>query len=196
MSAHDPKAEAFIRRAPAWGPEMAALRELALGAGLDEAIKWGKPCYMRGSANVAILQPFKDECRLMFFKGVLLPDPERLLTPQGENTQGALVFRATSIDQIEASAPALKALLAAAIAAEEAGLKVEMKARDALELPAELTARLAGDAELSTAFEALTPGRRREYALHIGAAAKADTREARIDKATPRILAGKGLTDR
>jgi uncharacterized protein YdeI (YjbR/CyaY-like superfamily) len=191
----DPKADAVLARAPRWGAEMAALREIVLDCGLDETIKWGKPCYVSGGANIAILQPFRDECRMMFFKGAILPDPGGLLTSQGRNTQAAKVFRATSVAGVEAAGAGLRNLVAAAVAAEAAGLTVE-RPDGPLALPAELDARLAGDNALARAFAALTPGRQREYALHIGGAARTATRESRIDKATPRILAGKGLTDR
>ena len=63
-------------------------------------------------------------------------------------------------------------------------------------LAPELQERLANDDELAEAFNALTPGRQREYNLHISDAKQSDTRNRRIDKATPRILAGKGLRDR
>ena len=46
------------------------------------------------------------------------------------------------------------------------------------------------------AFEALTPGRRRSWVLHFGTAKQAATRAARIEKAAPKILAGKGFNDR
>ena len=49
---------------------------------------------------------------------------------------------------------------------------------------------------MKAAFEALTPGRRREYNLHLSAAKQAATRAARIEKVAPQILAGQGLRDR
>jgi len=49
--------------------------------------------------------------------------------------------------------------------------------------------------KLKTAFEALTPGRQRAYLLHFAAPKQTKTREARIGKAIPDILAGKGLND-
>lgn len=48
---------------------------------------------------------------------------------------------------------------------------------------------------LKKAFTALTPGRQRMYLLHFSTAKQIQTRESRIDKCTPQILAGKGLTD-
>ena len=66
----------------------------------------------------------------------------------------------------------------------------------AIELVEELRSRLDGDRELAIAFGSLTPGRQREYNHHISTAKQAKTRESRIDKCTPKILAGKGLRDR
>ncbi len=37
----------------------------------------GKPCFGVDGKNVAILQPFKAHCSLMFFKGALLKDHAR-----------------------------------------------------------------------------------------------------------------------
>jgi uncharacterized protein YdeI (YjbR/CyaY-like superfamily) len=49
---------------------------------------------------------------------------------------------------------------------------------------------------LKTAFEALTPGRQREYLLYFSGAKQAKTREARVKKYMQKILDGKGLNDR
>ncbi|MEZ5228641.1 MAG: YdeI/OmpD-associated family protein [Acidimicrobiales bacterium] len=45
-------------------------------------------------------------------------------------------------------------------------------------------------------LEGLTPGRQREYNLMIADAKQAKTREARVEKYAPKILAGKGFRDR
>jgi uncharacterized protein YdeI (YjbR/CyaY-like superfamily) len=49
---------------------------------------------------------------------------------------------------------------------------------------------------LKAAFEALTPGRQREYNLHVSEAKQAKTRKTRVDKFVPKILDGKGFRDR
>ena len=64
------------------------------------------------------------------------------------------------------------------------------------ELCAELQHRIDTDAAFKAAFEGLTPGRRREYNLQIAGAKQASTREARVEKYAPKILAGKGMRDR
>ena len=55
---------------------------------------------------------------------------------------------------------------------------------------------LADDPALAEAFDELTPGRQREYNLHVSGAKRSETRERRVDQIAPRILAGKGLRDR
>ena len=66
----------------------------------------------------------------------------------------------------------------------------------AIELVDELQHRLDGDGELAAAFASLTPGRQREYNHHVASAKQARTRERRIDRCAPKILAGMGFRDR
>ncbi len=70
----NPKVDAYIDQTEKWREETKELRALALGCGLTEELKWGKPCYMLGEANVVIIQGFKEYCALMFCKGALLKD--------------------------------------------------------------------------------------------------------------------------
>ena len=186
--------DAYIARSTAWPDELRAIRPILLQAGLDEAIKWGKPCYASEGRNIAILQEMKDFLALMFFKGALLADPEGVLESQGPNSRSAMRITFTSTDAVERLAPTIAAYVAEAIDVEDAGLSIEPAPE--LELAAELAERLAGDPALAEAFDGLTPGRRREYNLHISEAKKAETRESRIDKVAPKILAGKGFRDR
>lgn len=194
MTTQDPKIDAFLARAKSWRGEMQKLRTILLDGGLTEEIKWGKPCFSFEGKNIAILQPFKEHCSLMFFKGALLKDTHGLLRSQGENTQSALRLEFTSEAQIKKTVVA--SYVKQAIEVEKAGLKVDFKAKRELELPEELTAALKKDKKLDKAWSALTPGRQRGYVMHIAAAKQAATRSARIEKAAPRILAGLGMNDR
>ena len=190
----NPKVDQFLTRAKAWSGEMQKLRALLLDAGLEEELKWGKPCFTFEGKNIAILQPFKAHCSLMFFKGALLEDKHGLLRSQGENSQSALRLEFTSEAQIKKSV--LESYVKGAIAVEKQGLKVDFKAKRELELPEELTQFLKKDKKLAKAFDALTPGRQRAYVMHFNGAKQAQTRSARIEKSIPAILAGKGLNDR
>ncbi len=186
--------DAYLERSEQWPDEIAALRPILLGCGLDEAIKWGKPCYVHEGRNIAIVQEMKDFLALMFFKGALLPDPEGVLHEQGPNSRSARRMQLTSVEEVEAAAASVAALVEAAIDVEDAGL--EVPPTPDLALADELQVRLDEDPALRAAFEALTPGRRRAYNLDISAAKQASTRASRVEKHISSILAGKGLRDR
>ena len=190
----DPKVDAYIGRSTKWPGEMSELRTILLGCGLNESVKWGKPCYGHGDKNIAIMQEMNDFLSLMFFKGALIEDRAGLLRSQGPNSRSALRLEFTSVPQVQEQADIIGDYVVAAIAVEDAGLSVGPAPE--LELVDELTERLAADPDLAAAFEGLTPGRQREYHLHIADAKQAKTREARIDKYVPQILAGKGMRDR
>lgn len=194
MPTQTSKVDAFLSRAKAWQGEMKKLRSILLECGLEEDLKWGKPCFMHGESNIAIIQPFKEHCSLMFFKGALFQDTLGLLRSQGENTQSALRLEFTSEAQVKKAV--LKAYVKQAIAVEKAGLKVDFKAKRELELPEELTQILKKDRKLAKAFSSLTPGRQRGYVMHFTGAKQAETRIARIEKCIPKILAGMGMNDR
>ncbi|HYQ04032.1 MAG TPA: YdeI/OmpD-associated family protein [Polyangiaceae bacterium] len=194
MSTQPSKVDQFVNRAKSWQAEIQKLRTILLKCGLEEDLKWGKPCFMFDGANIAIIQPFKEHCSLMFFKGALIKDTHGLLRSQGENTQSALRLEFTSESQIKKAV--LESYVKGAIAVEKQGLKVDFKAKRELELPAELTQILKKDRKLAKAFEALTPGRQRAYVMHFNGAKQSATRSARIEKCAPMILAGKGMNDR
>ena len=161
----------YIEKSELWPAEISALRPLLLGAGLDETIKWGKPCYSHGAENVAIMQEMKDFLALMFFKGALLDDPDGVLEAQGPNSRSARRVCFSSAEQVERRSATVKALLDRAIVVAESGAEVGPPPE--LVLVDELQDRLDGDPALKAAFEALTPGRRREYQLHISGAKQA-----------------------
>lgn len=190
----NPDIDDYIARSDRWPAEIAALRPILSGCGLTEELKWHKPCYTHDGANIAILQEMKDFLALMFFKGALLEDPEGMLKDQGPNSRSARRIEFTSVSDVERLADTLRACVAEAIDVEEAGLEVE-PAPDLVPVP-ELQDRLDTDAAFRVAFEALTPGRQREYNLYFSGAKQAGTRERRVEKCAERILAGRGLRDR
>jgi uncharacterized protein YdeI (YjbR/CyaY-like superfamily) len=194
MSTPHPDVDAFVSRAKAWQREIEKLRSVLLACGLEENLKWGKPCFSWEGTNVAIIQPFKQHCSLMFFKGALLEDTHGQLRRQGENTQAALRLEFRSEAEIKPAV--VKAYVKQAIAVEKAGLRVDFKAKRALNLPEELTTILQKDRKLAKAFQALTPGRQRGWVLYFTGAKQSQTRTARIEKSIPKILAGQGFNDR
>jgi uncharacterized protein YdeI (YjbR/CyaY-like superfamily) len=192
----DPRVAEYIEGMGAWRSEFEAMRPVLLRAGLDEELKWRKPCYTHDGSNVVIFQPFKDLCALLFFKGALLEDPDGALKEQGENTRSALRLEFRSVAEVKAAESTIAALAQDAIRVEEAGLSVPKRAPDDDgPYPEELHTLLDADPALRDAWERLTPGRRRGWLLHFNGAKQSKTRVARIERATPRILEGFGMHD-
>ena len=177
-----------------WKAEIAEMQRILATFDLVEECKWGKPTYTLNGKNVVILQGFKEYFGLMFFQGALLKDPKKLLVQLGSLQAGRLL-KFTSVKEIVAKAATIKAYVREAIAAEKAGLRVEMKTRE-YPVPDELKAKFRKDPRFKKAFSALTPGRQRSWLYHIGAAKQSATRTSRIEKAAPRILAGEGFLER
>jgi len=191
----NPKIDARLQKTKKWREELEELRKIVLDCGLTEAFKWGKPCYTFQEKNVIILYALKESCALGILKGALLKDPKRILIKPGPNTQSGRWIKFTSVREIVALKPTLKAYLQEAIAAEKAGLEVVYKKTEDYVIPEELQKKLAKEPALKTAWQALTPGRQRGYLIHFSAPKQAKTREARIEKYRPLILQGKGMND-
>ncbi len=185
----------YFDNAERWHAELAELRSILLAHGLQETLKWRQPCYMAHGRNVVILGGFKAACRLNFFDGASLDDPGQRLISPGENSRSGRFLAFTSVDQIRAERPAIDALIDAAVALAQQGRPAAPPPAAEPPRPQELLDALAADPQLATAFDALTPGRRRGYLLHFAGAKRSASRTARIERCRDRILAGKGLQD-
>ena len=191
----NPKVDALISKSKTWRAAFEALRTIILDCELTEELKWGQPCYTLGKANIVLIHGFKEYCAILFFKGASLKDPDSLLIQQTENVQAARQIRFTSAQEVARMENLLKSYIAEAIEVEKSGLKVDFKETREFSMPEEFKLKLGETPGLKTAFEQLTPGRQRAYLLHFSSAKQAKTREARIEKCLPQILAGKGLDD-
>ena len=196
MGGSGSKADFYFDKPGRWQAEISALRAILAGMPLDEDLKWGVPCYTNDGRNIVLIHTFKAYCALLFFKGALFESHTDLLVQQTKNVQAARQLRFTGTTEIADRADAIRTLVNEAIEIETSGRKVDMITPDALVYPEEFVEKLAEMPELSVAFEALTPGRQRAYHLHFTGAKQSATRLARVEKAIPRILAGKGLDDR
>jgi len=191
----NPKVDWFFDEATQWQEAYEKLRLICLDCGLTEQLKWGQPCYTLNNANIVLIHGFKEYCALLLFKGALLNDPKGILIQQTENVQSPRQIRFTSARAIVKLEPALKAYICNAIEVEKAGLKVELRKTKDFAVPEEFQTKLDGSATLKAAFEALTPGRQRNYLFYFSKAKQSKTREERVEKAIPLILSGKGLDD-
>lgn len=178
-----------------WQEELRYLRQLVLGCGLTEELKWSVPCYTHNGHTIIMVVAFKESATLSFFKGALLRDEHGILMKPGENSQSSRVVRFTSVEDIAKQEDVLRAYIFEAIEVDKAGLKIKKKATSEYEMPEEFRERLDADVDLKEAFEALTPGRQKGYLLYFAGAKQSKTRASRVEKYIPKIRKGLGFHD-
>lgn len=194
MNRKNPKVDSVWRQEKKWLEEFETLRAIILDCQLSEELKWYQACYTLQGKNVVLIHRFKEYCALMFFKGALLKDPNRILVTPGQH-QAARQIRFTNVREIVKMEPILKAYVQEAIEVEKAGLKVKLKRTSDFKIPEEFQKKLDEIPALKTAFYALTPGRQRNYLFHLSQPKQFKTREARVEKCVQRILDGRGLNE-
>ncbi len=191
----NPKVDHFLVNLKNWQKELSVLREILLELPLEEELKWGSPCYVYQKSNIVIIHGFKEYFAVMFFQGAIMKDSENLLVKPGENTQAGRQMRFKSLQEMLEKARFIKSYVEEAIELEKSGKKVLFKSPSEFEIPTEFQAHLKENEPLKKAFEKLTPGRQKAYCMYFADSKQSQTRENRIEKFIPRILAGKGMTD-
>ena len=66
---------------------------------LEEAVKWGNGCWVKGKAPVAYVYSGQGLVQFGFFRGASLADPQRLLEGKGEYVRHVKVRAAADIDE-------------------------------------------------------------------------------------------------
>lgn len=178
-----------------WRPLLERLRTILNGCGVEETVKWGIPCYTHGGKNVASIGAFKDFVSVWFFQGALLRDEKGILVNAQEGkTRAMRQWRFQSVEEVDE--PLLRAYVDEAIENQRRGKEIKAQRNKPVEMPDVLANALKDDRNAGARFEALTPGRRREYADYIADAKREETRLKRLEKIMPMILAGHGLNDK
>jgi len=191
------KVQAFLKHPDVnkWQKEYVRLREIVLECGLEEDFKWKHPCYTQDSRNIVLIHGFKDFCALMFFKGVLMKDPKKILVAQTKNVQEGRQIRFTSLAEINKMEKTIKTYIKEALRIEKSGEKIELKKTQDYDMPSELEEKFREMPRFKEAFESLTPGRQRGYLLFFSGAKQSKTRTERIEKYIDAIMDGIGLND-
>jgi uncharacterized protein YdeI (YjbR/CyaY-like superfamily) len=195
VTGRNPRFETYFDKRQTWHDEFIVLRDILLSCGLDEELKWRQPCYTREGENIVILSGFKKFCALAFFKGSLMPDRKNILTSPGPNSRAVKIIRFTSLNDITTQKATLKAYIRAAISIAKSGAKVDFSANKKITLPGDMEDFLRRNAPAKKAWDALTPGRKRSWIMHIESAKQDKTRQSRLTRAVPRILQGLGLNE-
>jgi uncharacterized protein YdeI (YjbR/CyaY-like superfamily) len=183
----------YIDSAPEWAVEkLIVLRQLAINSGLKEEVKWGAPSYS-GKGIVLGLAAFKGWVSLWFHQGSFLKDEHKKLLAAAEKTKGLRQWRLLPEERIDETL-ILKYMLEAK-ANDLAGKKIKAESKK-VETPKMLLGAFSNDGILKSSFEALSPGKQKEYAEHIGSAKREAAQVSRLEKSIPLIKEGIGLNDK
>ena len=68
--------------------------------GLEEAVKWGNGCWVKGKAPVAYVYSAPDHVQFGFVHGSALKDPRRLLEGNGQYVRHVKVRKPADIDDV------------------------------------------------------------------------------------------------
>ncbi|MEM7433203.1 MAG: DUF1801 domain-containing protein [Pseudomonadota bacterium] len=185
----------YIQDAPAWQTELRELRKVLLSTPLEETIKWGMPCYTYQGTNLVGMSGFKSYFGLWFHQGALLADDAKvLINAQQGKTRALRQWRMTSKHDIQRAV--IKRYVKESIANTEDGQKIAARKPTPLDVPDQLSKAMRRQKGAMAAFRDLRPSQQREYADYVRSAKRDDTKQRRIEKIVPMILAGKGLNDR
>ena len=77
---------------------------------LQESVKWGNGCWLKGNAPVAYVYSAPDHVQFGFFGGARLKDPKGLLRGEGKFVRHIRLLKPSEIDE-----PAFRALLRQAV---------------------------------------------------------------------------------
>ena len=137
---------------------------------------------------------FKSYAGLWFFNGVFLKDPANvLINAQEGKTKGLRQWRFETIGDIDEKL--VRAYIEEAIQNQKDGKEIKPEKKPLI-IPDELKEALASNSQLSEAFDSLSLSCKREYTEHISEAKKPETKQKRLDKIKPMILAKVGLNDK
>ena len=189
----NPESNKLFKNAKNWVEEANLLRKILLECNLTEEIKWRSPCYAYNGKNICIIQRMASFLSLLFFKGVLLKDPDDLLTPQGPHSRVGYWMCFTNVEDILTAAKSIKAYVQEAIEIEKVGLKIGPQ-NDFI-YPVELVEKFDADPEFKTSFNDHSPGLHRGYITHVSGAKQSKARTARIEKCRQNSLTGKDYLD-
>ena len=188
-------AAAFYAKKSPWKDELLKLREILQKTDLKEEVKWGAPCYTYDGKNIVGVGAFKSYFGLWFHQGALLKDDKKvLINAQEGRTKALRQWRMSSAKEIKPTF--IKAYVKEAIELAKTGKEIKADRSKPLVIPTELKKALGANKKAGAAFKKLRPGLQREYADHISDAKQAATKERRLDKILPMIVAGKGLNDK
>jgi len=190
----DAKVNQYINKHTNFSEEILLLRKIILSTNLVETVKWGMPTYTLDGKNVIGIGAFKAHYGLWFFKGALLKDKNKVLVNAQEGKTA--VMRQWRFEQDSViNEKRIEAYINEAIEIEKKGVKITVKKKPLI-IPQELKNVFNENKKLASTFEAMPPGKRREFADYIASAKREETKIKRLEKIIPMIEMKIGLNDK
>lgn len=178
-----------------WNEEIELIKSIVEKTELQHSIKWGIDVYTYEGQNILGIAPFKAYIGIWFYNGVFMSDPLNIFVNAQEGKTKALrQWRFTSKEEINPDQ--IYSYLLEAIANEKAGKRLVPDRSFKFEIPEILAEAFKKNTKLKNSFDKLSPGKQKEYALHIQDAKREETKISRLEKLKPMILEGKGLNDK
>ena len=191
------KVEAYYEEEHLHKNAIAQLRELVLKTKLEETFKWMFPTYTLNNKNVLAICKFKNHFGIWFFNGVFLTDPLNVLeNAQEGKTKAMRHWKFSSASDIDAKN--VMAYIKEAIVNQEHNRVLQPtknKSTKPLAIPILLEQELIKNKELSSAFDAFSPYKKKEFCEYISEAKQEKTKLRRLEKIIPLIKEGVGLND-
>lgn len=185
----------YIKNASTWNEELKRLRETLRATPLTEEIKWGGPCYTYKGKNIVGIGGFKSYFGLWFHQGALLKDDKGvLINAQEGKTKALRQWRMASGKDVKPQI--IKSYIREAISLVDQGKEIKADRTAPIEVPAELQKAMRRYKGATAAFKDLRRGLQREYAEYVASAKRDETKQKRIKKILPMIVAGKGLNEK
>jgi len=189
------KVTAYLQKHSKWKEQLEQLRLIFQQTELKEEVKWGSPTYTLNGKLVAGMVAFKNHYAIWFHQGVFLKDvKKKLINAQEGTTRGMRQWRFEQCDAIDDAL--VLSYVQESIENSLAGMEIKPQRKIGVEIPSLLKTAFQNNSEFKDAFEELTPGKKREYAEYIALAKREETKQSRLKKITPMVIAKVGLNDK
>ncbi|QQT60162.1 MULTISPECIES: DUF1801 domain-containing protein [Sphingobacterium] len=178
-----------------WQEAEELMQEIIQQTSLKKEFKWGSYIYTHKGKNVIGWGGFKNFFSLWFYNGVFLTDRDKHLISASEGKTKAL--RQWRFEDVkDMSAEKIAAYIQESIQTIDEGKELK-PTKSPMKAPAGLLLEaLQTDPTFAESFQALTPGKQKEYIEYIDEAKQEKTKQSRIEKIKPLVLAKKGLNDK
>ncbi len=178
-----------------WQAAEELMQQIIVKTSLKKEFKWGNYIYTHKGKNVIGWGGFKNFFSLWFYNGVFLEDKEKQLISASEGKTKALrQWRFEDVKDMDAEK--IAAYIQESIQNIDEGKELKPTKAPAKVPSGLFLEALQADKVFNDSFQALTPGKQKEYIEYIEEAKQEKTKQSRMEKIKPLIFAKKGLNDK